>query len=73
MGDFKIEVIEECPRGYHATITEPLFANDFIPARELYAIDYNIGPKLAGTGIEEILSPDEVVELIRLAVKRKHD
>ncbi|MEP7342629.1 MAG: hypothetical protein ABI977_33180 [Acidobacteriota bacterium] len=68
VGDFKIEIIEEGPRGYHATITEPLFAIDFIPAQDLYAIDYNIGPKLAGTGIEDILSPAQVIDLIRAAL-----
>jgi hypothetical protein len=67
-GNFKVEVIEEGPRGYHATITEPLFSIDFVPTQELYAIDYNIGPKLAGTGMENILSPAQVVDLIRTAL-----
>lgn len=69
-GDFKVEVVEEGPRGYHATIAEPLFAIDFVPAQELYAIDYNVGPKLEGTGIENILSPAQVVDLIRTALSR---
>jgi hypothetical protein len=64
VGDAKVEVIEEGPRGYHGTITEPLFAIDFVPAQKLYAIDYNIGPKLADTGIEVVLPPGKVIELI---------
>lgn len=73
VGDFKVEVIEEGPRGYHAVIMEPLFAIDFVPAQELYAIDYNIGPKLAGTGMENILSPAQVVDLIRMALARNQN
>lgn len=69
-GDFKVEIIEEGPRGYHTTIAEPLFSIDFVPAQELYAIDYNISPKLEGTGIENILSPAQVVDLIRAALSR---
>lgn len=68
-GTFEVEVIEEGPRGYHTTIIEPLFSIDFVPAQELYAIDYNIGPKLAGTGIDEILKPCEVIGLIRTAME----
>jgi hypothetical protein len=56
-----VEVIEEGPRGYHAVITEPLIAIDFVPAQELYAIDYNVGPRLAGTGMENILSPAKLL------------
>ena len=69
-GDCKVEILEEGPRGYHDTITEPIFSIDLLPAQQLCAIDYNIGPKLSGRGIEDVLSPGEVVDLIRAAMKR---
>ena len=65
-----MKVIEEGPRGYHAVITEPPFAIDFVPAQELYAIDYNVGPRLAGTGMANILSPAQVVDMMREALTR---
>lgn len=71
VGDCQIEVIEEGPRGYHAFFKEPIFSIDFLPAQELYAIDYNVGLKLAGTGIEALLPAAEVVDLIGAALRHK--
>jgi len=50
--------------GDYKSINEPLYAIDFIIGKELYAVDYNIAPGVAGTGIEKILTPREVVDEI---------
>lgn len=71
VGDYKVEIVEEGPRGLHDFFTEPVFSIDLLPAQELYAIDFNINPQLVGTGIENILSPAEVVALVRTAMRRE--
>lgn len=51
-------------------IDAPLFAIDFVKNEKsegdkvMVAIDYNIAPQIKGTGIEDILSAKEVVQLI---------
>lgn len=71
VGDYKVEIIEEGPRGFHGFFAEPVFSIDFLPVQELYAIDFNINPQLVGTGIENILPPTEVVSLVRAAMMRE--
>lgn len=66
-GSVEIEFLsEEAPLDPMATraIDSPLFAVDFIKADRLYAIDFNTAPGLRGTGIEERMKPQEVVDAI---------
>lgn len=58
-GDVDIKVLGEefsmTPFTLMGEGTSPVFAIDFVFATHMYAVDYNIAPQLAGTGIEEIL------------------
>lgn len=56
-------------RGRDMLAKYPLFAIDFVGLmsrdwRDLRAIDFNTAPGLKGTGIEAVLSPQEVCDLI---------
>ena len=68
-GDVEIEVIRQEMDGYHPQIHHPLFAIDYIAnTEEMLAVDLNVSPGLRGTGIENILSGEEVVHLLREAI-----
>lgn len=46
----------------------PLFAIDFVESlshKQLMAIDFNTAPGMKGTGMEDIISTEQVVKLIR--------
>ena len=60
-GDVKIEILceEQRASGRHI-IPYPLFAIDYVQADRLYAVDLNVAPQLAGTGIEQRMSAEEV-------------
>ena len=60
-GDVKVEILceEQRASGRHI-IPYPLFAIDYIQTDRLYAVDLNVAPQLAGTGIEHYMTPDEV-------------
>lgn len=70
-GDGAVEMLcEEAPTPLEAIApalcTSPLVAVDFLPiGKQLYAIDLNIAPGLAGTGIEHRMTPSEIVAEIR--------
>jgi len=79
-GSVNIKIISQST-GYHKSIKYPLFAIDFIGSLDpdfyikyranikyelsYSAIDFNISPGIKGTGIEDILKPNEIVELIK--------
>lgn len=70
-GEGGVEVLAEVTdaemvRGLRATINLPLWAIDtiFTEHHEL-AVDFNIAPGLKGTGIEDLLTAVEVVDLIK--------
>ncbi|NLV22953.1 MAG: hypothetical protein GXY49_13400 [Syntrophomonadaceae bacterium] len=68
-GNVEIEIIKQEEDAYHPQIHYPLFAIDYIAnTEELLAVDLNVSPGVKGTGIEEILSGKEVVDLIREAI-----
>ncbi len=68
-GNVEIEMIKQEEDAYHPQIHYPLFSIDYIAnTEELLAVDLNVSPQLKGTGIEEILSGQEVVHLIREAI-----
>ncbi|MFW5961992.1 MAG: hypothetical protein ACOCQR_00070 [bacterium] len=49
----------------------PLLAVDFILFNNvLYAVDFNISPQVKGTGVEKILPAKEVVNLIKVFLKK---
>jgi len=60
-----VEVLAEAGRGYHPKIKEPMFAVDFVAAKKIYAIDFNISPGLSGAAVDNILTGREVVDLIK--------
>ena len=64
-GDVKINILAEEAPGFHPKINYPLYVVDFLLAGGFYAIDFNQSPGLRGTGIENILKPQEVVDLIK--------
>ena len=65
-GEGDIELIEE--RKPIEIPHKPLFAVDFVEKSGIYyAIDFNISPGIRGTGIEDIIPPKEVVDLIKEA------
>lgn len=62
-GDVEIEVLSEKTRADDEALRKvphPLVAVDFVPADQLYAVDLNLAPCLAGTGLEKRLSSAEV-------------
>ena len=67
-GEGGVEVIcEESPR--YSLRDLPLFAIDFVISRYRWqspiALDFNSAPGLGGTGIQDILTPTQVVDLIK--------
>lgn len=64
--DVEVRVIEEV-KGleYHPDIQEPMFSIDFIPTMPLLAVDFNLAPRLQGTGIDEVLAPGDAFRLLR--------
>lgn len=51
---------------------EPLYAIDFVGNPwNLLAVDYNIAPKIKGTGVEDMLSASEVVRLLKEEIIQK--
>jgi hypothetical protein len=67
-GQVDIKVLSREQDGYHERIKYPLFAVDFIPADNLYAVDFNIAPQIRGTGVEELLPAREAAEAIKRAI-----
>ncbi|WCF11664.1 hypothetical protein NDS46_30420 (plasmid) [Paenibacillus thiaminolyticus] len=67
----KITIEDENASLINIDVNEPLFAIDFVKninengEAVMMAIDYNIAPQLKGTGIENILAPAEVANLIK--------
>ena len=71
VGDVKISVLDEMLKipEWTKKIQEPLFAIDLVPVgSHYYAIDFNIAPQIKGTGLEEILKPEETAMLIKNAL-----
>jgi len=63
-GEGDIEIIDEKP--IIPIKHKPLFGIDFVEKAGIYyGIDFNVSPGIRGTGIEDILSPKEVVDLIK--------
>jgi hypothetical protein len=55
----------------HPSIHYPLFAIDYVVHHSIYyAIDFNISPQIKGTGIEDLLSPKEIVQLLKESIKK---
>lgn len=51
----------------------PLFAIDFVKDCDVfYGVDFNSAPGIEGTGIEDVLTPLEVVDLIKDRVRMGH-
>lgn len=66
----EVRVIEEIKeKAYHYKIKDGLFSIDFIPTMPMLAVDFNLNPRLCGTGIEELLAPGNAFRLIRDANK----
>ncbi|WCK57262.1 hypothetical protein PP175_29160 (plasmid) [Aneurinibacillus sp. Ricciae_BoGa-3] len=56
---------------YHPSIDVALFAIDYVPHEDKhYAVDFNIAPQIKGTGIEDILSAKEIVQSLKICIKR---
>lgn len=73
-GDVHIKVLSEekpKPAASLSKYDEPIIAIDFIKADFLYAIDYNIAPGLARTGIEGFISPTEIYEEVKAWFSQK--
>lgn len=75
-GNVKIELLDNIERFDNVLYIPsyvPFFAIDFIADKyeDFYAIDYNIAPGLKWTGIEQILSPNDVYKLIVEGVEYK--
>lgn len=64
-GDVKVEIVGNLY--YKMPYCDlPLFAIDFIKDYDtFYGVDFNSAPGLNGTGIEDLLKPAEVVQLIK--------
>lgn len=69
VGDGTCEVIGFEEAGYHPYFRWPLFAIDFVPANELYAIDLNNAPGMRGSGIEAVMTPREIHDAIAAAME----
>lgn len=67
-GDYQVLLLGEDAPAYHPAFPYPLFSVDCVPGRHLYTIDFHTAPRIAGTGLENIVTPDEVVELLTEAV-----
>lgn len=64
-GNVRIDLLDEleCQVAY---CDLPLYAIDFVKDCGIfYAVDFNSSPGLRGTGIEEVLTPADVVDLIK--------
>jgi len=72
VGEVEIAIQSE-GSGYHPHIDAPLFAVDCVYDRDgnRYAVDYNIAPGIRWTGVEDRVSGQEIVALIKAAVARK--
>jgi len=65
VGDVSVSVLAPAFRGDGVFQDTPLWAVDYVPAGGcLYAIDFNIAPRLSGTGLEQWVSGKEVFEEI---------
>jgi len=63
-----VRILEEMRENkYHPAISEPIFAIDFIQTLPLLAVDFTVAPVLKGTGIDKIVSPKDVYNLITSA------
>lgn len=67
-GDVEVHTLAQMEDGYHKHIKHPLFAVDFVWGDTLYAIDFNIAPGVAGTGVENILPAKQAADAIKTAV-----
>lgn len=54
----------ELNAGFHPVIKRPLFAIDFVLGKEMYAVDLNFSPGMRGSGMEDEISPEQVVGAI---------
>jgi hypothetical protein len=63
----EIEILEEAEP---LLCYSPLFAIDFVEVDNLYAIDFNTSPGIKGTGLEDIISAQEIYNLIELGIKK---
>ncbi len=59
--NINIKLLKYNNNNFYKIIKYPLFAIDFVLGNQLYAVDFNISPGLKNTGIEDILSPKNVV------------
>lgn len=68
-GDVEIEFLGEdfsaTPRALMGPSHVPIFAIDFVFSTHMYAVDYNIAPRLTGTGLEDVMPGHAVFEEIR--------
>jgi len=68
-GEGGVKVLEESPLGYHPTVTEPMFAIDFLLiGQKLLAVDFNTAPGLAP--LRGLVTPSEIVGLLGAAIER---
>lgn len=67
-GDVEIEFLGEdfsaTPRALMGPSHVPIFAIDFVFSTHMYAVDYNIAPKLTGTGLEDVMPGKAVFQEI---------
>jgi hypothetical protein len=68
-GDCTVKLLSEDTPGFYPGVPLPIFTIDFIPGRHLYAINFDASPELAGSPVEDVLSPDEVVSEIGSAIE----
>jgi hypothetical protein len=61
----EITILKEGEPGERPKISYPLYAIDFLQSGSLFAVDFNQSPQIKGTGLEDILTPQDVVNLIK--------
>lgn len=65
-GEVEIEFLGEdfsaTPRALMGPSHVPILAIDFVFSTHMYAIDYNIAPRLTGTGLEEVMPGNAVFQ-----------
>lgn len=68
-GNVDVHLLRGGKTGYNHRIKYPLYAIDFVPdlSGSLYAVDFNVAPKIKDTGVEEFLRPQEAADQIKTA------
>lgn len=69
-GNVEIKVIKELEGSSKSISLLPLYAIDFVKDFDVfYAIDFNTSPGLKYTGMEDVLQPKEVAQLIKQSIE----